>query len=213
MNKEQSGSLFAIVALVIVCIIFAIIGYSYLQQPDYEDETVERPEGKLHPVIIRATNGQPMVDTGKKNADGSPVLVRCNTCHDTKKTNKFTDSGEKLSGFHKGLKFHHGQNKCISCHNPDDYESLRLADGSKVAFKNSMQLCAQCHGPQYRDYKNGSHGGMSGHWDLTQGPRVRNSCVHCHDAHAPAYPKVMPIFPPKKRAGTQGDSSSSDHSH
>jgi hypothetical protein len=64
---------------------------------------------------------------------------------------------------------------------------------------DAMTLCAQCHGPQFRDYQNGSHGGMNGHWDLSRGPRLRNHCVDCHDPHVP---QVLPVHPapgPKDR--------------
>jgi formate-dependent nitrite reductase cytochrome c552 subunit len=85
----------------------------------------------------------------------------------------------------------------MSCHNAENYDSLRRADGQEVSFGRVMDLCAQCHGPQFRDYTHGAHGGMNGHWDLRSGPRTRNNCIDCHDPHAPAYPKVMPVFPPK----------------
>jgi hypothetical protein len=62
-----------------------------------------------------------------------------------------------------------------------------------------MDLCGQCHGPQARDYAHGAHGGMTGYWDLSRGPRERNNCIDCHDPHAPAFPKVRPVFAPKDR--------------
>jgi len=62
-----------------------------------------------------------------------------------------------------------------------------------------MTLCSQCHGPQRRDYNMGLHGGMNGYWDLTKGGRTRNTCINCHDPHAPAFPLVMPVLPPKDR--------------
>ena len=55
-----------------------------------------------------------------------------------------------------------------------------------------MRLCAQCHGPQFRDYGKGAHGGMEGHWDLSRGGRTRNHCVDCHDPHVPAIRQVQP---------------------
>ena len=72
---------------------------------------------------------------------------------------------------------------------------MRLAD--------AQQLCAQCHGPQTRDYVHGSHGGMSGYWDKTKGERVRRACVDCHDPHAPAYPAWTPVFPPRDGGARQ----------
>ena len=76
---------------------------------------------------------------------------------------------------------------------------MRLADGRVLEFVDSMQLCAQCHGPQHRDWQRGSHGGMTGHWDLARGPRERNHCVVCHDPHAPQLQQVSPAPPPRDR--------------
>ena len=108
---------------------------------------------------------------------------------------------------HAGLTLKHGTLRCGQCHGaaqPDagagpDYDQLRLADGSGVAFDDVMTLCAQCHGPQTRDYNRGSHGGMTGYWDTRLGPRTRNQCIHCHDAHAPAYVGMMPAPGPRDR--------------
>lgn len=76
---------------------------------------------------------------------------------------------------------------------------MHLADGKPLELSQSMELCAQCHGVQYRDYKKGSHGGMTGYWDLKRGPRERNHCTDCHAAHQPAYESVRPVHPPKDR--------------
>jgi hypothetical protein len=122
-----------------------------------------------------------------------------------RKPNLEANSGTQLTEFHEGLTFRHGGLTCLSCHNGSDYESLRLADGRSVPFAQSMELCRQCHGPQYRDYVKGAHGGMMGYWDLSRGPRTRNSCVHCHDPHAPAFPQVAPVFPPRDRFAPAGE--------
>lgn len=63
----------------------------------------------------------------------------------------------------------------------------------------AIELCRQCHGPQARDYDHGTHGGMTGYWDTTRGPRLRNHCTDCHDAHSPAIVPVMPAAPPRDR--------------
>lgn len=154
-----------------------------------------------HPVTIRTPHGKPWVDSGKKDSHGQAVMVGCATCHDTREPNFKASNGAVLEEFHKGLKTRHGDQTCLSCHNPKDYSTLKRADGRALDFSQSMQLCAQCHGPQYRDYQNGSHGGMTGYWDLKQGPRERNHCTDCHDPHCPKYPLVMPVFPPKPIIG------------
>ncbi len=154
-----------------------------------------------HPVTIRKPAEVGLVDTGKKDIHGKPVMVGCATCHDTRDPDFTMKDGAQLDEFHQGLKYAHGGQSCLSCHNAEDYGTLKRADGEALEFSASMQLCAQCHGPQFRDYQNGSHGGMTGYWDLKQGPRERNHCTDCHDPHHPAYPQVMPVFPPKPVIG------------
>lgn len=160
-------------------------------------------DGPKHPVYINHPDGLPMVGSGKRAQDGSIISVRCNTCHDNKASNSDAHTGSEIQDFHQSLTFNHGTLSCVSCHNSENYETLHLANGKSLEFSETKQLCAQCHGPQHRDYLNGSHGGMNGYWDLNRGPRKRNTCTDCHAVHAPAYPKVMPVFPPKVRAGSK----------
>lgn len=157
---------------------------------------VEDTANTNHPVHIRRSVETPRIATGETDMHGRPITVACSTCHSSTRPNPALRDAQLLREFHQGMTFSHGTISCLSCHNATDYDTLRLADGSSVAFENTMQLCAQCHGPQARDYRNGSHGGMSGHWDLKRGARFRNHCLDCHDPHAPQYPLVMPVFPP-----------------
>jgi nitrate/TMAO reductase-like tetraheme cytochrome c subunit len=173
----------------------------------------KKPDDFTHPVVIRKPKGTALVDSGKKDMHGQAVMVACATCHDTRDPNFKSNSGESLKEFHQGLKTRHGEQTCLSCHNPQDYNTLKRADGRSLGLYESMQLCAQCHGPQYRDYQNGSHGGMTGHWDLKQGPRERNHCTDCHDPHHPQYPLVMPVFPPKPVIGEAVRSVDKAHPH
>ena len=153
----------------------------------------------LHPVIIREAGGTPTVNSGMVDAQGKPVTVACVTCHTTAKPNFQTNSAAQLLQFHQGLHYAHGNLTCLSCHDSTDYNSLHLADNRRLEFKDVMQLCGQCHGHQLESYQHGAHGGMNGHWDLTRGSRTRNTCINCHDPHAPKFPLVQPIFPPRDR--------------
>jgi hypothetical protein len=157
---------------------------------------IENDTRTNHPVVIRKPLRTPVVFTGVTNLHGQPVAVACSTCHTTTKANPQISRSEDLDEFHQGLKFAHGAVSCLSCHNEKNYDALHLANGMSLAYENVMNLCAQCHGPQFRDYRNGSHGGMNGYWDLKAGGRTRNNCVDCHDPHAPAYVPVMPVFKP-----------------
>ena len=203
LGKIVFGGIIAFIGLYFV----TALAWTWLSRDTQPEEdkpgqlTIERPTGERHPVVIRQPAGTVWVDSGRRDARGEPVRVACATCHDTREAAAGVSTGAELDEFHQGLTYAHGELSCLSCHNADDYDTLRRADGRAVSFSASMTLCAQCHGPQFRDYGNGSHGGMQGYWDLSQGGRTRNSCIDCHDPHHPAYPRVMPVFPPRPVKG------------
>jgi hypothetical protein len=213
---SKTGKIIVVIALLFIAGLLAAAAVSYMQGAaisDRDDLETWTPGNKQHKVIIRKPSTMPMVDSGKLDRHGKPAMVRCNNCHDTQKTNMLTEDASQLKDFHQQMSFRHNSLKCVSCHNPEDHETLRLADTTVIPFPNVIQLCAQCHGPQYRDYKNGSHAGMTGYWDLSRAERKRNNCIDCHDPHHPAYPKVMPVFPPKTRAGTTGSGDTATKHH
>ena len=125
------------------------------------------------------------VDAPRVGMDVEGGVVACSTCH----------SGlEPLGnpeGMHGSLVMDHGTLSCDSCHS-EDRLGLHLADGTELELEEAMTLCTQCHGPQVRDYEGGSHGGMRGYWDLSQGPRERPHCLECHDAHDPSFQPLVP---------------------
>ncbi len=144
----------------------------------------------------------PRVDTGLVDRAGAPVLVSCGTCHATRPPDPGRCATDDAMAMHRGLVFAHGERSCLACHDPGDYDRLRLAHGEPVPFAEAPRLCAQCHGPQQRDWERGLHGGMNGFWDAARGGRERHACTSCHDPHAPAYPLVTPVFhPPDPLAG------------
>jgi formate-dependent nitrite reductase cytochrome c552 subunit len=157
------------------------------------------PSAKTSPVVIHTPDKTTSIETGKVDDIGHPVRVACVTCHSLKKSDPLPADATELDQFHKGLKLSHGDLVCGQCHETGRVDVLRRADGKTLPMAEVMSLCAQCHGPQYRDYRRGSHGGMNGHWDLSRGPRVRNNCVDCHDPHAPKFVPAMPVLPPKDR--------------
>jgi hypothetical protein len=168
---------------------------------DSDSPATEKPTGELFPVTIRKPAGPPAIQTGDFDEKGNPVTIACATCHTTKPANTEAKLGTALTLFHQGLVGKHANLSCVSCHNAaDGYGSLRLADSKSLPYSEVMTLCAQCHGPQFRDYQHGAHGGMTGHWDLSKGPRVRNNCIDCHDPHAPKYPTVAPALGPHDRS-------------
>ena len=123
------------------------------------------------------------VEAGQRDALGRIRRVPCATCHTIldRDAGSLASAAGDLRDFHRGLRFSHGSVSCASCHvrGPRVSEELRLADGTTVPMTEVMQLCAQCHGPQYRDYRHGSHGGMTGYWDLRREAWGRLSAVGC----------------------------------
>lgn len=200
LTSSTGRLVFALVIVIIGLGFVCTMTWIYVSEGDKPARTwvLESDEAQPHhPVCIRQTRSEIRVDSGRVDENGNPVMVSCATCHDTREPVIATNDAALLDQFHRGMRYEHGQLSCLSCHHAEDYNRLKLSDGRAIDFSSSMKLCAQCHGPQYRDYQNGSHGGMTGYWDLTRGPRQRNSCIDCHDPHHPAYPKVLPVFPPK----------------
>lgn len=99
---------------------------------------------------------------------------------------------------HQGLlAMAHGRNfrneNCYNCHDRDQLDQLHAPDGTKLKFEQATLLCADCHGPTYRDWEAGVHGRTGGYWDRKLGPIDRQECTSCHDPHAPAFTGLIPM--------------------
>ena len=173
-----------------------------------EEKTKAQPESKStsdnqdlkrFAVEINKPKGAPRTSLGKKDAHGELITVACSTCHATRAPNPENRNEKDFDEFHQGVSIAHGKLGCLSCHNEKDYDTLKLADGTRIDYSEVMKLCLQCHNQQARDFEHGAHGGMSGFWDLSKGPRRKNNCVDCHLPHAPRFPKMRPQFKPKDR--------------
>ncbi len=151
-----------------------------------------------YPVQVHTPPSLGVLDTTHTDVNGAPLGIPCATCHGEGADQALVASLEDPQDFHGSLVHEHGELSCESCHD-SDRSKLHRADGSLLAMSEAMDLCAQCHGVQKRDYDHATHGGMSGYWDRRQGPQVRNHCLDCHDPHAPATPVVAPVHPPRDR--------------
>jgi hypothetical protein len=129
-----------------------------------------------------------------------PLMASCQECHATRGASAECAAchREVRDPQHRNIVLRHAEEQrgCLDCHNPDDRDTLRLADGTAVPFEESYRLCGQCHGPHLRDWKLGLHGKRTGMWD---GEREYLLCVHCHqDPHQPRFPKMAPDPPPAR---------------
>jgi formate-dependent nitrite reductase cytochrome c552 subunit len=167
-------------------------------QPDQPREFRAPPAGAFTSVVNQSARLK-SIEAPVEDGLGQPARIGCPTCHASQPPRPLPVSPTDLKEFHVGLTFRHGDLACAACHVAGRPDMVHLADGALLAVTQALRLCAQCHGPQYRDYQHGSHGGMNGHWDLRSGPRLRNHCVDCHDPHAPQIAAVQPAPPPRDR--------------
>lgn len=126
----------------------------------------------------------PLMDlcVGCHEAQGKPA--KCETCH--------ADTTKRA---HETIVLRHAQEQrgCLDCHDAENRDLLRLANGANVRFEESFKLCGQCHGTQYRDWKIGLHGKRTGSWN---GRREYRLCVHCHYPHDPKFAPMTPVERP-----------------
>lgn len=121
-------------------------------------------------------------------------IYPCSECH----ADMEPDRERRELGFHEEITIHHGpaDRWCFDCHNADDRDHLRLANGTLVGFDESYKLCGQCHGTIYRDWREGIHGRRRGYWN---GAKSYLLCAHCHNPHQPRFaplePKPAPVRP------------------
>ena len=124
----------------------------------------------------------------------SEGIFPCSDCHSDMEVNPerrmLEDEHVEISKM-----FNHAieQRWCLDCHNPDNRDVLRLANGDLVSFEESYYLCGQCHGTIFRDWKAGIHGKRTGEWN---GKKQYRLCVQCHNPHSPKFKPIKPMPPP-----------------
>lgn len=152
----------------------------------------------------------PRDDTGRvrlppDHADLIFSMRNCASCHPAGKPVKLeTDpKGNTIipPAHAQDLQMAHGENSrnngCFNCHDPAKLNQLVTRDGTKLKLAAATPLCASCHGPTYRDWEAGIHGRTSGSWDRASGAVTRLECASCHDPHAPAFPRMIPLPGPQ----------------
>lgn len=152
------------------------------------------------PVIAVAVEDQPVANV-KTDYDVPDFFVPpppfsegifpCSECHADLKVN----IEHRELEFHEEIVLKHAEEQrwCLDCHNPDNRDKLRLANGQLILFEKSYLLCGQCHGTIYRDWKAGVHGRRTGFWN---GKKQYRLCVHCHNPHQPKFKPLKPLPPP-----------------
>ena len=82
------------------------------------------------------------------------------------------------------MKLSHGRGAvwCLDCHHATQRNKLIDNFGKPVSFDQPQVLCGKCHGPIYRDWRDGIHGKRIGEWAST-GKKRWFVCTECHNPH------------------------------
>jgi hypothetical protein len=126
----------------------------------------------------------------------SEGVFPCTDCHDNKEL-KPNRTRRELKDAHDDIVLKHDEEHrwCLDCHDADNRDRLHLASGQPVPFEESYQVCGQCHGEKYRDWRAGVHGRRSGYWN---GEKTYLLCVHCHSPHQPRFKAIAPKPAPNR---------------
>ena len=154
-------------------------------------------------IITKQIETQKQEETGHGNeiAISAPPfsegIFPCSVCHADMKPNpvrrKFVEMHEDIDTIFN----HDRENRwCLDCHDTRYRDSLKLASGKRLDFKESYKLCGQCHGDKYRDWKVGVHGKRTGEWN---GKKQYLLCVNCHNPHSPRFQQLKPLPPPVRQ--------------
>uniref|UniRef100_UPI003216DA30 cytochrome c3 family protein n=1 Tax=uncultured Draconibacterium sp. TaxID=1573823 RepID=UPI003216DA30 len=152
------------------------------------ESELQKPEEQS---LIKTTKATEIAVEAPPLTDG---IFPCNDCHSEIAPNP---SKRELVDMHDDITAmfnHDSENRwCLDCHDTNNRDSLKLASGKLLDFKESYKLCGQCHGEKLRDWKVGVHGKRTGEWN---GKKEYLLCVHCHNPHSPKFEELTPEPPP-----------------
>ena len=124
----------------------------------------------------------------------------CNDCHRVLPSPEET---HRTLTQHTEIELRHGLNtRCFNCHHRTNRDAFVDDLGKEIPWNQPQLLCAKCHGPVYRDWQQGSHGRINGHWNEEQGPLIRLKCIECHDPHHPPF-QPLASEPGPRTVGTE----------
>jgi len=155
--------------------------------------TLACPCAAIEPAVTAPTPVDSMVFETPPPPFRDPDIFPCSECHNEDQPPN--SEPRELEDMHDEIVLQHDQEHrwCLDCHDAENRDRLRLANGTLVRFEESYRLCGQCHGGKYRDWRAGVHGRRAGDWN---GDKLYLLCVHCHDSHEPRFEPLQPLPPP-----------------
>lgn len=155
---------------------------------DPYDNTV--PMGEM-PIDADYNYGEAVVKSRVANwVDRNKLYTICtDACHndsyqkapETKKPRLLTMHTDIIPN---SLELQHGRGSiwCLDCHNANNRQTLVDNFGGEISFDQPQKLCGKCHGPIYRDWRDGIHGKRIGDW-RKEGKKRWWVCTECHNPH------------------------------
>ncbi len=160
----------------------------YFKNKEINEEVISViKSGKMPPNIKLDLN-----DTEIK-ALAKYVGYWCNLCHGKMLPNP-EEREIHAEGHPSSLK--HGEFWCLNCHNLNDRDYLKLINGKLIPFNQSPELCGECHGQVYNEWKEEIHGRWVG---SINNPIADVICVDCHNPHSPKFSPIEPMPTPQEK--------------
>ena len=166
-------------------------GYAFPRRWKTRDVVPAHEKHAAAGVACELCHGEPN-DLALKKPRPVPLMNLCVACHTERKVaSECATYHTDTKGPAHDIELDHAEEQrgCLDCHNPDDRDTVRLADGTALPFEQSYLLCGQCHGTKLRDWRRGLHGKRMGLWD---GQKRYLICAECHWPHKPRYPVMAP---------------------
>lgn len=184
-SDTMNNRTFKLTAFISLLFVFLISGCSNRNPESDHKKSQNEQSGKTTEQVQENAIELPPFSDG---------IFPCSDCHGDMESNpvrrELTDMHDDISAMFD----HDSENRwCLDCHDLIYRDSLKLASGKRLDFKESFKLCGQCHGEKLRDWKVGVHGKRTGNWN---GKKEYLLCVHCHNPHSPKFKELSPEPPP-----------------
>lgn len=157
-----------------------------LEQSDYDRDE-----------LIAEHRAQPVAMTGYEQVYVAGLETErkdCARCHKPGQEPYRDESLVPGKDAHWNVALHHaGEMECFSCHKKEDPTRLVSVIDQEATLETAYLHCGSCHKDEFESWLGGAHGKRVTGWN---GVRIIKNCTGCHNPHAPAREKVLPIAQP-----------------
>ena len=181
----------------ILLLLYAVLFWGCTKHESDKNERYKADSKKVYNKKDTTFKNEKAIDYAVEAPPFSDDIFPCTACHanlvPNPKKRELVDWHDDISAMFD----HDKENRwCLDCHDLNNRDSLKLASGKLLDFKESYKLCGQCHGEKLRDWKVGVHGKRTGYWN---GKKEYLLCVHCHNPHSPKFKALKPEPPPTRQ--------------